>query len=276
MERASFFLQTKIFFGRTAKLAWREKCWKYILFAVIITGAVVPVIRKDIFDTFDGTKSGFFSLISAAIWIGIFNSIQTVCKEHDVIREECRIGSRVSAYITAHCLWQMVICLVQTIIICGMSFAFMEFNKEGILISNSYVEYFISVFLVIFGSDVMGLMISSLANEASTAMTIMPFVLILQLIMSGVLFELHGWSSKIANITFSKWGMSAFGTIADLNNPKYPLKLSLVFKDVRRLEDIPMFEYTKENLIKAWGMCAALTFIFYLLSIMFLKIKNRD
>lgn len=276
MESASFFLQTRIFFGRTAKIAWREKCWKYILFAVIIASAVVAVIRKDIFNTFEGTKSGFFALVSAGIWIGIFNSIQSVCKEHNVIKAECRIGMKVSAYVTAHLLWQTVICLVQAVIICGISFKFIDFNTEGLYLSSAYLEYFISIFLVIFGSDVMGFMISSVANEASTAMTIMPFVLILQLIMSGVLFELKGWSAKIANITFSKWGMSAFGTIADLNNEKYPLKLSQVFPNVVRLEDDVKFTYTTHNLMKSWICCIGLTFIFYVCSILCLKIKNRD
>jgi len=276
MESASFFLQTRIFFGRTAKIAWREKCWKYIVFAIIASSVVVSVIRKDIFKTYEDTKSGFFTIVCVAIWLGIFNSIQIVCKEHNVIKDECRIGMKVSAYITAHCMWQAILCFMQAVIICSISFKFIEFNTEGIFFSSAYLEYFITVYLITFGSDVMGLMISSLANEASMAMTIMPFVLILQLIMSGVLFKLKGFSKQVANFTFSRWGMSACGTIADLNNDKYPLKVNVKYPEVRKLEDDPTFEYVSRGLIKAWVYLILLMIGFYILSIICLKIKNRD
>jgi len=75
MESASFFLQTRIFFSRTAKIAWREKCWKYVVFAIIASSVVVSVIRKDIFKTYEDTKSGFFTIVCVSIWLGIFNSI---------------------------------------------------------------------------------------------------------------------------------------------------------------------------------------------------------
>ena len=94
--------------------------------------------------------------------------------------------------------------------------------------------------------------------------------------MSGVLFDLSGFSKKIAYITFSKWGMSAFGSIADLNNVKYPLKISAVYPMVERLEAEPMYECTVENLCTAFGWCIGLTVCCVVISIISLKIKNRD
>lgn len=272
MDNASFFDQTIIYLNKIKRIAIKERFWKFIIFAVIISLLVAAVVGKNMFTTYESTKSGFFSIASAGIWIGIFNSIQSICKEHDIIKSDYRSGMRISSYITSNALWQMFICFVQSIIIIIICLLFVDFNDNGIII-NSLLEYFITIFLITFGADLMGIMISSLAGTPTTAMTIMPFVLILQLIMSGAFFDLSGWSEKISYITFSKWGMSAFGSIADLN--KYPLELSSVFENVKKLETESCYGHTSTNLITAWLWCVGIGLVCYIVSIISLKIKNR-
>ncbi len=275
MSNASFFGQTRIYFRKIRRIAFQEKFWKFLMFAAIISFLVALVVGDDMFTTYESTKSGFFSIASAGIWIGIFNSIQNICKEHEIIRAEYRSGMKLSAYITANAAWQCVICLAQSLIITGICMIFIDFNKKGILIPIALIEYWITIFLITFGADLMGIMISSIAGTPTTAMTIMPFVLILQLIMSGVLFELSGWSQKISCITFSKWGMSALGSIADLNSSDFPLKLSAAFPQVVRLETESCYDHTAGNLLTAWGCCVVISIFCYLISILSLKIRNH-
>ena len=47
-----------------------------IFIGIIITILVMTVTKKNMFEDFEGTKSGMFSLICVCVWIGIFNSIQ--------------------------------------------------------------------------------------------------------------------------------------------------------------------------------------------------------
>jgi len=276
LDNASFFTQTSIYFKKIRRIALKERFWKFIVFAAIISLLVSLVVGEDMFTTYESTKSGFFSIASAGIWIGIFNSIQNICKEHEIIRAEYRSGMKISAYITANVLWQFVICLIQSVLMMIICLIFIDFNKTGIIIGSAIAEYFITVLLITFGADIMGIMISSIAGSPTTAMTIMPFVLILQLIMSGVLFDLSGWSEKISYITFSKWGMSAFGSIADLNSDEFPLKLSEVFPQVVKLETEGCYGHSASNLITAWGWCAGISIFCYIVSIVSLKIKNHD
>lgn len=276
MENSSFFTQTKVYFNKIRRIALKEKCWKFVLFALIISFIVSVVVGDDMFTTYESTKSGFFTIVSAAIWIGIFNSIQNICKEHEIIRSEYRSGMKISSYITANILWQFIMCLIQTSIILIVSLLFINYNDNGILADNAIAEYFITILLVTFGADIMGIMISSISGTPTTAMTIMPFVLILQLIMSGVLFNLSSWSEKISYITFSKWGMSAFGSIADLNSDDFPLKLSKAFPQVVKLETEHYYDHTSSNLLTAWGWCIGITIFCYIVSIISLKIRNRD
>ncbi len=260
-------MQTIIYFKKTVRIAAKEKFWKFIIFAAIIAVIVSMVVGESMFVSYDDTKSGFFAIACASIWIGIFNSIQNICKEHEIIRAEYRSGTKLSAYITANVMWQFIMCLIQTIILLLVSAIFIDYNDTGIIFGSAMFEYFITLFLLTFGSDVMGIMISSISGNPTTAMTIMPFVLIVQLIMSGVLFTLDGWTGAVANITFSKWGMNALGSIADLNG--LPLLIGLPHHQ-------DCYERTAQNLLTSWVWCAGITVLFYLLSILSLKLKNRD
>lgn len=281
MSSVSFAKQTSVYFRKIARIAIREKAWKFVLFAAIIAFIVAAVVSEDMFDNFESTKSGFFTLASACIWLGIFNSIQSICKEHDIIRSEYRQGMKLSSYISANILWQAVLCLIQCVIIFVVCVAFGFFKNspsDGVIMS-AYIEYFITIYLLTFGSAILGIMVSSLSGNPTTAMTIMPFVLILQLIMSGVLFELNGLSKTVANITFSKWGMSALGSTADLNGLEHAMAKKLPDLAEMIANEYPadeVFDKDSATLLGAWLWCIGITAVSAVVSVISLKIKNRD
>ncbi len=276
MHKTSRIKQTFVYIKKNFRLFMNQKDWKFIIIAAVISLLVCGVVGEKMFETYESTKSGFFAIISAAIWIGIFNSIQGVCKEHDTITSEYRSGLHISSYVMSHVLFDFAVCFIQTAILMAICCLFIDFPSEGIIVEGAVVEYFLTLFLIIWGSDIMGIMISSVSPNPNTAMTAMPFVLILQLVMSGVLFELNGWAEKIAYVTYSKWGMSALGSIGDLNSEDLPLKLSAVFPNVVRLETEAAYEATSENLLKAWGCILIIAVCCTIISIVSLKIRNRD
>ena len=266
--------QTGIYIRKNFRLFMNQKDWKFIIIAAVISFLVCSIVGENMFSTYEDTKSGFFAIISAAIWIGIFNSIQRICKEHNTITSEYRSGLHISSYIMSHVIFDFFICLIQSAILIAICCVFIDFPSDGIILP-AVAEYSITLFLVVWGADIMGIMISSVASTPNVAMTAMPFVLILQLVMSGVLFILEGWSEVIANITFSKWGMSALGSVADLNNEELPLKMSLVFPEVRRVELEDVYECVASNLLIAWGMIMLISVVCIIISIISLKIRNR-
>ena len=266
-------VQTHVYFKKIFRIAMREKAWKYMIFAAIISFIVATITGGDMFENYDSTNSGFFTLTSACIWIGIFNSIQSICKEHEIIRAEYRQGMKISAYIFANIQWQALLCLVQSIIIFGISCIFMDFSKSSHLIVSPYVENFVTVYLLVFGASVLGIMVSSLSGTPTTAMTIMPFVLIIQLIMCGVLFKLEGFADGISYITLSKWGMSAFGSVADLNS--YDIVIGDTNLVVHAIHN-DSYDHEISRLVIAWLSILGITVFNAVVSILALKIKNRD
>ena len=282
MNDTSVFVQTHVYFKKVFRISMREKAWKYLIFAGIISSIVALIVGPDMYKNFDSTNSGFFTLTSACIWIGIFNSIQSVCKEHEIIRAEYRQGMKMSSYIFAHVLWQALLCLAQAGVIFGICCIFMSFEKSAYLLISPYPENFITIYLLTFGAAVLGLMISSISGTPTTAMTITPFVLIVQLVMSGVLFELKDASEWFSYVTLSKWGMSAFGSESDLNNFRLALEETLheqqVIPEQVALPLVVNDFYKHEifRLFAAWGACAGITVFNLIVSIFALKIKNRD
>ena len=267
-------MQTHVYFKKLFRINMREKSWKYLIFALIISMLVALIVGPDMFGNFDTTNSGFFTLASACIWIGIFNSIQSICKEHEIIRAEYRQGLRISSYVFAHVLWQSLLCLAQTIIIFVVCCIWMQFDKSAHLLISAYVENFITIYLLTFGAAVLGLMISSISGTPTTAMTIMSFVLIIQLVMSGVLFILSGASEVFSYFTLSRWGMAAFGCEADL------FHMPTGVQQVEPLFNNPMnSDFYKPEVIRlfaAWFAIIGITLFNAFVCGLALKIKNRD
>ena len=182
----------------------------------------------------------------------------------------------------AHVIWQALLCLAQTIVIFIICCIFMQFDKSEHLLISAFVENFITIFLLTFGAAVLGLMISSISSTPTTAMTIMPFVLIVQLVMSGVLFELKGASEAFSYITLSKWGMSAFGCESNLNTLPLAMNETLHAQQVIPAHvtlNPPANDFYKPEVIRlfaAWGACFLITAFNVVASVLALKLKNKD
>ena len=70
---------------------------------------------------------------------------------------------------------------------------------------------------VMCASDIFAMMISSVVTNENTAMTVMPFILIIQLVMSGLIFELSGAIKTVSALTISRWGLDAICATANTN-----------------------------------------------------------
>lgn len=281
-KRASRLGQTKIYLAKHFRIFLHEKGWTFILFSALISIIVVFVVGGKMFKTYDATKSGFFAMISAAIWTGLFNSIQTICKERSIIKYEHRTGLHMSSYIFSHVIYQAVICFAQALIMTIICFIFIKFPEEYHVFLPAFLEYFITFFLVMMSSDMMGIAISSIVKTPNAAMTVMPFVLIIQLLMSGVLFSLSGASKAVASFTVSKWGMEGLGCIGNMNDipSSFQIKLENAgYNDVAS-QVHPAFkeayEPIAENLLSVWGILLVFCVVLAVISIVSLEFIDKD
>ncbi len=211
--------QVSIFLGRTLKMFVYQNDWKVLPMAALIAGLVGMVIRTRLFITMEGTLMGAFALVMVCIWNGCFNSIQVICRERDVIKREHRSGMHISSYICSHMIYQALLCLMQTgVTLYVTKIVGVQYPAQGLITPWMIVDFGISMFLIAYASDMMSLWVSTLAKNTTTAMTIMPFVLIFQLVFSGGMMTLPEWTNYITPFTISNPALKVLAAQGDYNN----------------------------------------------------------
>lgn len=296
--QVSRFAQVRIYLGKHWRLFVNERGWKVLLFAAIISAIVSPVLGGNMFVYTVETFQGTFTLISACIWIGIFNTIQSVCKERAILKREHRAGLHMSSYIASHLIFQAGICLLQAGILLGISAAFLHYPAVTPLFGSTMLEFFLTYFLVTYAADALGLAISAIVKTPTTAMTVMPFVLIVQLLFSGMLFPLQGPVGLVGNLTISKWGLNAACVSADYNNLEntelvntsvalqnivsregYPIDGQTVDALVRDYYEVSVNEdyaHTTANLAADWGVLVLQVAVYGAAAVVALEFVDRD
>ena len=202
--------QVPIYLGKQFRFFINENDWKVLPMAAVIAALVAMVIRNKMFLNMEGGLIGAFSLTCVAIWNGCFNSIQSVCRERAIIKREHRSGMHISAYMAAHMIYQFFLCLLQTFVtVYVLKLLGVQFPQEGFITGSMIFDVSISMLLITYAADMMSLFISSISKTTTSAMTIMPFVLIFQLVFSGGIIPLPEWTQPISNFTISNYGINA-------------------------------------------------------------------
>ena len=211
--------QIPIYLGKLLRGFLFLNDWKVFSMAAIIAALVSMVVRRDYFLTMEGTLKGSFAMTCVAIWNGCFNSIQVVCRERQIIKREHRSGMHISSYIFSHMVYQALLCAGQTAVMlfvcarCGI-----KFPTEGYMTSWMMLDLGITLFLISYTSDMLSLLVSSIARSTTSAMTVMPFILIFQLVFSGGVFSLPAWTQPVSRFTISNYGLKCMAAVADYNN----------------------------------------------------------
>lgn len=235
--------------------------FKFIILAFLMIVLMSFVLKDEMFKTYPASRSGAFTLICACIWLGIFNSIQVVCSSKHKILDDFLNGMHAGEFIVSELVFQFFICFIQSCIVIAVFIITFSYADKGIFTHTS-IEYFIIIFLTIYTSDVMGFMLSSLAKNSVTAMELMPFVLVVQMILPGTLFELKGKLSVLSNLTISKWSMDTFGSIADFESLAKKEPIEVIFNATEHYEKT--LHHFAENTFVLLGFIIFFIFISYL------------
>ena len=230
--------QIGIYLGKFFRMFIYMDDWKVLPMAAVIAGLVSFVAGANIFKTMEGTTIGALALSCVCIWNGCFNSIQVVCRERDIVKREHRSGMHISSYVSAHVIYQAFLCLAQTIItIVVCSISGMAFPAQGLLFPDFEFEIGITLFLITFASDMMSLMISCIARNTTAAMTIMPFMLIFELLFSGSMFGSEGIIDKLSNLSIAKWGINCICSQGNYNS----LPMVSVWNQIFKFKDVEIY-----------------------------------
>ena len=193
--------------------------WKVFPMAAVVTGVVAYIVRDDLFLTMEGTLKGAYALACVAVWCGCFNSIQIICREKQMLRRERQNGLHISSYMTAHVIYQILLCLGQTALILYIFHALkIQYPAEGYITEWFAFDLGITIFLITFAADMLAMLISAFAPSTTSAVSILPFVLFFQMVFAGGVLILPPWCEPLMNLSPSHQGMVCLCAQADYNN----------------------------------------------------------
>ena len=249
------------------------KIFSTLGFPVLIGCVIIFVCGDGFFDTYESCKSGLFTMMSAAIYVGMFNSLTSICSERQIIKHEYTTNMKLSAYVLALVFVQMIICLAQSAIFTVLYTCCLNLPKETLLLPSVPLELWMTLFMVMLASDMMGITISSVVKTNEMANLVAPIVIIVQIVFSGALFKIENKAGIIANFTVSKWGMAALGSIARLNDLK--LRIQETFPQVpHEAEDA--YTATAAHLGQCWAILAFFVIVLAVFCMIWLRRVEQD
>jgi ABC transport system ATP-binding/permease protein len=166
----------------------------------------IPVLI-DLLQLQNGIHPTLFLISAASFWLGCSNVARELVSGRAIFLREKRAGLRSSAYLMAIFTYQVLLCMIQTLLISGFVAFYVDlsapfFNVWGLLILTGASG--ISI----------GLLISSFSKTEIAAISFIPIILIPQLMLAGYI-KLYGllqevpWQNHLADLMPIRWSFEA-------------------------------------------------------------------
>jgi hypothetical protein len=158
-----------------------------------------------------------FLMVITTSWLGAIDAAREVIKERSVFARERAIGVSLGAYLSAKAVVLCALAAAQTVALSAIVFTIVPLHETG----RAYIGVVLVLTLTSCVALGVGLLISSVVGSEDQASSLVPFVLIPQLILGGALKPVHQMSgpiSALAALAFTRWSFAGVGSAAHLND----------------------------------------------------------
>ena len=139
----------------------------------------------------------------SSLWFGCNNSAKEIVKERVIFAREHDVNLMSTAYYCSKLLLLGTVGIAQTILLWVIVCL-----ATGL--SGSFAVYMIQFGMLSLTGTTLGLLISVLAKTEDQAITLVPVVLIPQIVLAGVIANLSGWLKTFSELSItSYWAMHA-------------------------------------------------------------------
>ncbi len=207
--------QGAIFASRYLRLIGRDRA--ALAFSLLQGIAVALLTRLAVGGTVDWSQNfaPMFVFGCAAVWFGMIGAVRELVKEKAIWRREFLAGGSMPAYLASKVVVLGAVAAIQALTLTVAAWWTMGLPSGGPF-GHPLVTIFLTVWLGALAGMALGLMVSAGAASADRAMSLVPYLLITQLVLCGVLFNLHGMSF-ISRLMPARWSVSGLGGIAGLS-----------------------------------------------------------
>lgn len=153
----------------------------------------------------------FFMSVIVALFLGMVMSAEEIIKDRKILRRESFLNLSRSSYINAKVAGLFILSAIQT-------FLYTVVATEVLEMQNMLWENWLLLFSLAFSANVLGLNISSALESVVNIYILIPFILVPQLLLSGVVINFNDLHPNLSNpkyvpvagdVMASRWGFEA-------------------------------------------------------------------
>ncbi|WP_019202934.1 ATP-binding cassette domain-containing protein [Tsukamurella sp. 1534] len=198
----------------------------FLLLMPIALGAITLLVpaERGLAGLAPGESSGgpamiLVLLVVGACFMGAALTSRDLVGERAIYHRERAVGLRPAAYLSAKTLVYFVAATIQSAIMMAIVLVGVTRPEtQGAVLKNASLELVVDVAFLACVSTLVGLMISAIARSSEQVMPMLVVVIMVQLVMSGGLFDLHGRAGleQVSWLFPSRWGFAASASTIDL------------------------------------------------------------
>ena len=198
-----------------------------------------------------------FVFTCATLWVGLSGTAQAIVREASIYHRERLINLRLFPYVGSKFAVHTAIAIVQSILITIA--ILIGFRSPESALLPWVIGASVTTLLTLLASVSLGLMISALVKNAVQANSMLPLILIPQIIFSGILFELDGVAKVVSWLMLSRWSIGAYASLVDVNAMVPPPLNVPGYKPP--FTPTSNYDPTWQNLALNWGMLLLHSFV---------------
>jgi ABC-type multidrug transport system ATPase subunit len=193
----------------------------------IAIGLTVPsnILSDAILGPFYGVLLAFMIVIGA-VWLGLIAACREIARERDALLREAAVGVRLDAYLLSKCAVIFPLVAFQTLLLI-IPVAVLQPPNGSLM---DYAGVLAVSIVAAWGAVAIGLLVSVLVQTAGQATTVLPLVVIPQLLLAGALIppsQMIAPIKALSDITLARWALAGIGGALDLG-PNISSDLSTV------------------------------------------------
>jgi len=216
-----------------------------------------------------------FIMAFATVLFGCINGAREIVKEGAIYKRERAVNLAILPYIFSKIVVLGMLCLLQSAVL-TLVIEVGEPLHQGIFLSP-ILETYITLSLTALTGLMIGLTISAIAPNNDRAVSIVPIILIPQVIFSGAIIPLKDWLTQILAVIFpTRWAMVALGSSIGLHADK--IGGDRLFGNDATYRSVLYSVYSRteaiHRLVFSWAALGAIIFILTIAISVFLKWKD--
>jgi len=216
-----------------------------------------------------------FIMAFATVLFGCINGAREIVKEAPIYNRERAVNLGILPYMFSKFVVLGVLCLFQSAVLVFVV-QLGEPLQQGVFLPP-ILETYITLALTSFAGLMIGLTISAIAPNNDRAISLVPIILLPQVIFSGAIIALKDWVTQIlATIFPTRWAMAALGSSIGLHADK--VGGDTLFGSDYTYHSTLFSIYSQSDamrrLLLSWGALVVISLVLMILIGVFLKRKD--